>query len=192
MSEARPEVRRRRSMRLKGYDYAQAGMYFVTACTHERACSFGAITDSKMRPSEAGSIVQATWNALPEHYPHVALDSFVLMPNHMHGIIVIMRRDDINHRRGGFQTRPYTAEEHLVPTPQGLPEIVRAFKTFSSRRINQACGTLGAKVWQRNYWERIIRDDEELAGIREYIQNNPARWDLDKLHPQSEWSLRMA
>lgn len=168
-----PNVHRRRSIRVKGYDYSQAGMYFLTICTHERACLFGEVTGGIMHPNDAGCIVQATWNALPEHYAHVMLDVFVIMPNHVHGIVVLNSAE-----RAGLKPAPTTRH--------GLSEIVRAFKTFSSRCINNCQGTRGSRIWQRNYWEHIIRNDTELLSIREYIQSNPVQWELDKLHPQSQ------
>jgi len=161
-----PNIHRRRSIRLKEYDYSQAGMYFMTICAHKRACLFGEIEKDAMVLNDAGKIVRATWNNLPEHYAHVALDELVIMPNHLHGIVV------------------FDALVGPAPARHGLSEIVRAFKTFSSRRINEIRGTRGASVWQRNYWERVIRNESELAHIREYIQNNPRQWELDKLHPQ--------
>jgi REP element-mobilizing transposase RayT len=169
--------RRHRSLRLPCYDYSQAGMYFVTACTHERVCAFGDVVNGEMRPNKTGEIVRTVWEALPAHYPHVALDIFAVMPNHVHGIIVF---DSV-----GVGFKPAPAQRH------GLSEIMRAFKTFSSRRINETRKTPGAKVWQRGFWERIIRNEEELNGIREYIQNNPLQWTLDRLHPQSGWIPRV-
>jgi REP element-mobilizing transposase RayT len=168
-----PDIHHRRSIRLKEYDYSQAGMYFLTTCTLERASLFGEIVDGVMHPNNAGKIVQTTWNALPGYYTHVALDVFVVMPNHVHGIVVFD-----SFVGAGFKP---------ALTRCGLSEIVRAFKTFSSRRINEQHGALGSRVWQRNYWERVIRNDEELFRFREYIQNNPMQWELDKLHPRSKW-----
>jgi putative transposase len=160
-----PAIHHRRSIRLQGYDYSQAGAYFVTICTQNRECLFGDIVNGGMRLNEAGRVVESVWDGLPGHYAHVELDAMVIMPNHFHGIIV------------------------LAPTPaavrHGLSEIVRALKTFSSRRINEMRQSTGAKLWQRNYWEHIVRNEPELNRIREYIHNNPAQWELDKLHPNN-------
>jgi len=164
----------RRSIRLKAYDYSQTGMYFLTICVNERACLFGEIKNGAMSLNDAGKIVESTWNDLPGHYAHVALDEFVIMPDHVHGIIVIDA-----HVGAGFKPAPTKP----APTRHGLPEIVRAFKTFSSRRINEARGMRGVSLWQRNYWERVIRNEQELTGLREYIHNNQLQWELDKLHP---------
>jgi putative transposase len=122
-----------------------------------------------MRLSQQGRIVWEHWIALPQHYPNAQLDAFVAMPNHVHGIILL------NHRRladvgTGFKPAP----------THGLPEIVRAFKTFSSRAINAVRGTPGQPVWQRSYYDRIIRDEEEMARIQQYILDNPRKWANDR------------
>jgi putative transposase len=156
--------RNRRPIRLQGYDYSQAGAYFITVCTQNRECLFGEIANGEMRLNHAGRVVVSVWDGLPGHYSHVELDTMVIMPNHFHGIIVLA---------------PVGAVRH------GLSEIVRALKTFSSRRINELRQTPGAKLWQRNYWEHIVRNETELNRIREYIHNNPAQWELDKLHPNN-------
>ena len=170
-----PAPSRRRSLRLRGYDYSQAGMYFVTACTEGRASLFGEVIHDEMHVNDAGKAVETVWDSLPRHYPHIVLDAFVVMTNHMHGILAIA---------------PMETGVNAAPTAHGLPEIVRAFKTFSSRRINEIRQTQGSKIWQRSFWDRVIRNDDELSLIREYIQNNPVQWMLDRLHPQSTWSGR--
>ena len=161
---------RRKSIRLKDYDYSQAGAYFVTSCVKEKECLFGQIVDENMILNEYGRIVLSCWNDLPNHYSHVRLDAFQIMPNHVHGIIFIVG--------AGFKPAPTPTKRH------GLPEIVRGFKTFSARRINESRRTPGVSIWQRNYYDRIIRDDE-LNRIREYIIYNPLKWDLDNDNPQN-------
>lgn len=163
----------RRSIRLAGYDYAQPGAYFVTICTQGRECSLGKARDGSVDLSHHGEIVQRAWNSLPEHYPHVGVDAFVIMPNHIHGVIVLSEamEDSGAQRTGRLSTR------------HGLPEIVRAFKSFSARRANELNATPGARVWQRNYYEHIIRDERELNLIREYVVNNPLGWDTDPENP---------
>ena len=160
------DMPRRRSLRLKGYDYSQAGVYFVTICAHGKVCLFGDVIGSEMKVNELRRKVQAVWNGLPVHYPHVATDAFVVMPNHVHGVIVI---------RAGLKPAP-TARH-------GLSEIIRGFKTFSARMINEFRKTSGTPVWQRNYYEHIIRNDADYDRIAEYIDNNPQRWAEDSLHP---------
>ena len=164
-----PDIHHRHSIRLPGYDYSQAGAYFVTICTAGREYMFGEIIDGKVVPNDAGEIVKSVWNELPNHYPHVELDQFVIMPNHFHGIIVLLNTT-INVVGAGLKPAPTVIKRH------GLPEIIRGFKTFSARRINEINKSSGSKLWQRNYYEHIIRNGYELDRIRHYIFNNPQRW----------------
>ncbi|MBC7234050.1 MAG: transposase [Chloroflexi bacterium] len=196
-----PDLQRRRSIRLKGYDYSQSGAYFVTICVQDRTCLFGEVINGEMRLNEWGQVVQAAWQDLPNHLSHVQLDEFVVMPNHVHGIIMIT--DDADHVGAGSKptlragSKP-TPRAGLEPAPtttttvctdadtrkrHGLPEIVRQFKTFSARRINECRHTPGSPVWQRNYYEHVIRDEEDLQRIRQYIVDNPANWAKDEDNP---------
>lgn len=172
-----PSLHWRRSIRLRNYDYTQNGAYFVTICVQDRACLLGTVVGGEMRLSEAGQIVQDVWNGLPSHYPHLQLDAWVIMPNHVHGIIVL-HDDTVPAGLKPAPTPIATAKRH------GLPEIVRALKTFSARRINVLRATPGTKFWQRNYWEHIIRDEPEYQRICAYIHNNPLQWEMDSLHPR--------
>ncbi len=165
-----PEKHHRRSIRLKGYDYSRAGAYFVTICTQNRECLFGDIVDGEMMLNKNGEIVESVWNDLPNHYAHVELDYHIIMPNHIHGIIIIVG--------AGLKPAPTDTEK-----THGLPEIIRGLKTFSARRINQIRDTTGAKLWQRNYYEHIVRNENELNQIRQYIADNPARWEYDHENP---------
>ncbi len=184
----------RRSIRLKGYDYSQAGGYFVTIVIQNRECLFGDVVDGEMMLNELGKILLLTWNDLPSHNQHIILDEFVIMPNHIHGIIFINVGTDSNIAGAdsnivGAGSKPAPMEPApMEPAPMvkkhhGLSEIVRQFKTFSARRINKHRGTPGAPVWQRNYWEHIIRDELELNRIRGYITNNPLNWEFDNENP---------
>ncbi|MBM3215412.1 transposase [Candidatus Poribacteria bacterium] len=164
---------RRRSMRLPEYDYAQAGAYHVTIVTYRRVCRFGDVADGEMRMNESGRIVDKAWDDLPSHYAHVVLGAFIVMPNHVHGIIVLM--DDDRRVAVGAGLRPAPTSPSSL-TRHGLPEIIRALKSFSARRINAARSTPGAPVWQRGYYERIIRDEDEMNDVRAYIEANPLRW----------------
>jgi len=166
-----PPIRNRRSIRLKGYDYTQPGAYFVTICTQNRECLFGQITDGKMVLNNAGRMVADSWEWLAEQYDHVLLDEWVVMPNHLHGIIVIT-----DGGRGGSRTAPTVKRK-----PIG--RLIGAFKTVSTKQINQMRETSGAKLWQRNYYEHIIRNENELNRIREYIHNNPLKWEFDRENP---------
>lgn len=161
-----PDRHNRRSIRLKEYDYAQPGAYFVTICTKNHTHLFGEINDDVMWLNSHGRIIQDTWDDLPNHYSNIELDAFVVMPNHIHGIIIIL--DDV---RAGLKP---------APTHHGLPEIVRGFKTFSARRINKHRNSIDKHVWHRNYWEHVIRNERTLEAIRRYIIQNPMRWDLDR------------
>lgn len=188
-----PQHHHRRSIRLPGYDYAQTGAYFITVCTHARQPILGKIADGVMYPNRLGIIVWACWRDLPRHYPHVVLDAFVVMPNHVHGIIVLVwvgagSLAGVDGRPGmGCGTAAGCASadaDKPAPTTttdrHPLGEVVRAFKTYSARGINRTRGTPDQPVWQRNYYEHIIRDDAELTRIREYIESNPLAWDLDE------------
>ena len=180
MNGYNPEIHHRRSIRLKGHDYAQAGAYFVTICAHDRECLFGEIVNGEMEVNQYGEIVEKAWNDLLNHYPHLELDRFIVMPNHIHGIPVLIEAGLVGAglKRAGLKPAP-TMRRH------GLPEIVRAFKTFSACRINESRNSPGVPVWQRNYYEHIIRDDADYDRITEYVATNPQRWIEDKLHPDN-------
>lgn len=153
-----PEKHDRGSIRLPRYDYTQPGAYFVTICVAGRRCIFGEIVDGVMRPNKNGLIVAGQWAGLPRHYPNALLDEFVLMPNHVHGIICL---SDSLHSSVGAGFKPALASPNSNQR-HGLPEIIRGFKTFSSRGINQLRGTIGAPVWQRNYYEHVVRGEYDL------------------------------
>lgn len=201
MSHHDPNRRGRRSIRLKGYDYSLPGAYFITVCTHRREPVFGQIDDGLMHPNPLGRIVERAWSDLPNHYPHVRLDAFCVMPNHVHGIIVLVEDDRASPCTGGSgpDGRDRTSQNAPIPACEpvdgetrpyypkivrhALPEIVRAFKSFSARRINHLRGTPGIPVWQRNYYERIIRDQVEYKRICDYILTNVQRWETDIDYP---------
>ena len=178
-----PDQHHRRSIRLKNYDYTQPGAYFVTICTHQRTSLFGQVVDGEMAVNELGEIVRQEWFCTAQVRPYVKLfaDEFVVMPNHIHGIIWI--------------TNHVGAQRDCAPTPRGstpnnvapgsLGAIIRAFKSAATKRINIHRGTPGAPVWQRNYYEHIIRNDRALHTIRRYIANNPMRWHLDRYNPDA-------
>ena len=159
----------RRSPRLEGYDYSLNGAYFVTICAHNHASLFGEILNGEMRLNNLGEIVKTSLLDLPCHYRHIDLDTFSIMPNHIHVLI--------SFPGVGAGLRPARNAKEM---PQGLPEIIRALKSFSSRGINQICKTPGNQVWQRGYYEHIVRKEDDLNRIREYIEYNPARWAEDE------------
>lgn len=177
---------------MKGYDYASPGRYVVTICTNERRLLFGEIDNSCIRPNVYGGIALACWNMLPAHFPHLLLDCFVLMPNHIHGILCIM--DEYHSFVGAQHAAPLQgndskkSEQGIAKSLQAgsLPVLVRSYKSAVTKQINEFRNTPGKKVWQRNYFERIIRSDNELLTFRKYIKENPLNWDKDKYHPVFE------
>jgi len=170
-----PDIHHRRSVRLRDYDYSCDGAYFVTICVANRECLFGETAEGVMRLNDAGLAVAQCLQAIPVHFPQVELDEFVVMPNHLHGIIVIDRR--------GTACRAQVEESFGRPIAGSLATIIRSFKSAVTKRINQLRDNPGAPVWQRNYYERVIRDEQELNGIRQYIAGNPAKWEEDENHP---------
>jgi len=174
-----------RSIRLPGYDYTRPGAYFVTICTHNREHLLGNVVDGSMRLSTWGQIVQEEWFRTADLRPYVRLetDEFVVMPNHIHGILwIVGDAGEVIAQRRCATTKPGGVTPNNV-TPGSLGAIIRAFKSAVTKRINRMRGTPGAPVWQRNYWEHIIRDERALQAIRRYIVNNPLRWHLDRYNP---------
>jgi len=165
-----PEIHHRRSIRLRGYDYTQNGAYFVTMCSWNRECVFGEIADGKMHLNDFGLIIDGTWNWLEKQYGYIELEDFVVMPNHFHGLIII------DNCKGGSRTAP-------TGRTKPLGRILGAFKTRSTKLVNEFRQTLGTPIWQRNYYERIIRDQCEFDRISEYIISNPANWHDDENNP---------
>jgi len=177
------EIRNRRSIRLKTYDYSQAGAYFVTICAQKKECIFGRVVDGGMELNEAGKTIGYVWSGLPTRYASVELDEVVIMPNHIHGIIVIN-----NSYVGAGLALPAEGAASSAPTMSGkgaassaptLSDIVRTFKSISTRRSGQP-------VWQRNYFDRIIRNEDELNRIRQYIVDNPLQWQFDRENPAAK------
>lgn len=188
MSPYDPQIHHRRSTRLKGYDYSQNGAYFITVCTHGKQCLFGQIADGNMELNDLGRIVLAEWLAAPKIRESVELDEFVVMPNHFHAAFLIL---------SGWADQPTPvarAEEGVcqyAPTPTvgfhspslTAGAIVRGFKSAVTSQINAKRDTLGQPVWQRGLYEHIIRNEHDLSQIRQYIANNPAKWQLDRENP---------
>ena len=176
--EIRPDKHHRRSIRLKGYDYAQPGAYFVTIVTQDRACLFGAVADGDMQLSNAGEIAKATWHELPARIPSLGLDAFVAMPNHIHAIIMVGAQ--FIAPSDGFGVTNQGAINHAPK----LGNIIRAYKAASTRLIRQADAP--DFVWQRNYYEHVVRVEESLHQIRQYIHDNPSRWEFDRENPATK------
>ena len=236
----------RRSIRLKGYDYAQQGAYFITVCTQRRASLFGEIIDNKMQPNEAGDMVVEEWDALSMRYRGAHLDAFALMPNHIHAVLFLAPEENVGAGlvpapgsvtcNVGATTRvaptnsdgddgvraslgatrgvaPTDSDGEggvgagLVPAPGSvtcnvgattrvaptLGDVIGAFKSITTVRYARGVETRGwprfsQRLWQRNYYEHVVRDDESLQRIREYIAENPACWDLDGENPRAKRS----
>ncbi len=191
-----PRKHHRRSIRFKGYDYSQPGAYFVTIVTYQREFLFGEIVDGEMQLNEYGKFVQKWWDEIPNHFPNVETIAFVIMPNHIHGIVVI-----IEDRRGtvpvpgvdeelnvetanqGERTSELGGETPPLRTPT-LGQIVAYLKYQSTKEMN-LLGETGkvTKFWQRNYYEHIIRNKQEMAKIWDYIETNPLHWADDNENP---------
>jgi putative transposase len=184
-----PQKHHRRSIRLRGYNYSQAGAYFITICIRNRECILGQVMDSWVSLSPSGQQALAFWLAIPRRFANVELDEFVVMPNHVHGIVVITADDSV----GAIHELPLRQSRDAPTTPAQrrkmlMPKIVGYFKMNSAKHINRLRGTPGVPVWQRNYYERVIRNERELHAIQQYIVDNPANWDKDRENPHAQGS----
>lgn len=180
----------RHSIRLKGYDYCSDGLYFITICTQGRVHLFGDIYDDKMILNESGQSVYQCWCDIPRHFPNVILHDFVIMPNHVHGIIQISVPTNIQCCRGEkfFAPSPEPGDKNkqtlqLNGTSQTIGSIIRGFKVGVTSIIRQLYPQM--VVWQRNYYEHIIRNQRSYENIIEYIRNNPERWGRDCFNVES-------
>ncbi|AFZ56567.1 transposase [Anabaena cylindrica FACHB-243] len=220
-----PEIHHRRSIRLKEYNYTQIGAYFVTICTYQRNCLFGEIVDGEMKLNTNGEIAKGCWLSLPRHFQNVELDEFVIMPNHLHGIIILVKsaalakqdfsqsfseavgealaKQDFSQSFSAAegealanlndQQQPNLSSQCFAPTgekikingtkPQSLAAIIQNYKSVSTRQINRINKDKGNVIWQRNYYEHIIRNEEALNNIRQYIVTNPISWAEDQENP---------
>lgn len=160
----------------------------MTICAYQRECLFGEILEGVMQLNQLGQVAAGCWRKIPAHFPNVVLDEFVIMPNHLHGILMIMEQLDASRQRAKHLPPGLAANAsplHLAARPIGtssgsLGAIMQNFKAVSTRKINALRQTTGLSVWQRNYYEHIIRKAENLDEIRQYIVNNPAQWAADK------------
>jgi putative transposase len=157
----------RKSIRLRGYDYSLPEVYFVTLVTYQRESVLGEICNGKLTLSNFGELAKNQWISIPKHYQNITLDCWIVMPNHIHGII------NITESNVGAGYQPALVKHY------NLAELVRKFKTFSAMNINKSRKSPGLLVWQRNYYEHIIRDDKELNDIRQYINENVDNWKSD-------------
>ncbi len=164
---------------MRQFDYAQAGAYFVTLCTRDRRCMFGKVVNGRMELSDFGSVADATWADIPRHFPHVQVPIWVVMPNHVHGILVITQAPP------GVTDDPFANQRPTGPTRGSIGAIVGAYKSAVSKQINRLTHSTGTPVWQRNYFEHVIRNDSSFAKIWQYIADNPARWRDDPENPDN-------
>jgi len=180
------EKPRRRSLRWPTFDYAEAGAYFVTVCAQGKKCLFGKVVDGEMRLNDAGRMVKSVWDELATQYAGVETDAFVTMPNHMHGIIVLVGAAPCGRPHVGVQAG--NGQPRGVAPTMSLPDVVHRFKTHTTKRYADGVKTLfwprfHRRLWQRNYFEHVIRDDAEWNLVREYIVHNPERWGEDEENP---------
>ncbi|NOY77192.1 MAG: transposase [Calditrichaeota bacterium] len=206
-----PQRHHRRSIRLKGYDYSQPGWYFVTVIIQDRIMLLGNVIDEKMVLNDAGQMIQTVWDEIPKYYPGIKIDVSQIMPNHFHGIIQIVGADPricpLGQSRGiakgqsrgiapteGIakgQSRGIAPTEGIAPTKGlSLPDVVQRFKTLTTKRYIDGVKQnnwprFNGKLWQRNYWEHIIRNELELNRIRRYIIENPKKWNSDRDYSDS-------
>ena len=177
-----PDIHHRRSIRLKGYDYSQAGLYFITICTQNQSCLFGEIKNGEMVLNDAGKMVEHQWQELICRFDNIKLHEFIVLPNHFHGIVELVGVPLVGTQNVG---QPQMGQpQGIAPT---VGNVVGAFKSLSTneyiRNVKQNnWRTFDNKLWQRNYYEHIIRDEKSYYQILEYIQNNALKWQDDKYY----------
>ncbi|MBI1185283.1 transposase [bacterium] len=198
-----PNIHHRKSIRLKGYDYSQAGLYFITICVQDRECLFGEIVDGAMILNDAGQMVENVWLKLPKRFTNIELHEFVVMPNHFHAIMEIVGAPLVVDQNNTVDQNSTVDQNNMVDQneigqPQGIAptikpktvgDMVGAFQSIVTVEYIRGVKQLGwqpfnGKLWQRNYWEHIIRHEQAYHRISEYIINNPKNWDLDKFYNQ--------
>jgi len=187
MDNYNPNIHHRKSIRLKWYDYSMPGLYFITICVHDRQCLFGIIENCKMVLNDAGGIADKYWMDIPKHFPNAMLRNHVIMPNHIHGIIELTAGvENFQPLQSPTQSSLYDGVENFQPLrnefqkiiPHSICSIVRGFKIGVTKwfRDNKDSRV----IWQRNYYEHIIRDEKSYERITEYIINNPLNWMEDE------------
>ncbi|NJK69216.1 MAG: hypothetical protein HC789_09040 [Microcoleus sp. CSU_2_2] len=180
-----PDIHHKKSIRLKGYDYAQPGAYYITICTYQRQCLFGEIVSGVMHFNLISETIQYCWHRLPQNFPFIKLDAFVIMPNHLHGIILIT--DDYTTNKNQLFKQPIVqpvSSSQISTLPKGtesgsLGALVQNFKSIVTRRVNRLTRNYGT-IWQDGYYEKIIRDERAYHNIRKYIMENPLKWHDDE------------
>ena len=182
MTNYNPQIHNRRSLRLQGYDYSKEGLYYITICCQDRVCLFGEIINGEMYLNDIGEIANKCWLEIPDHFPNVVLHEYIVMPNHIHGIIELT-----NSAAGveNFQPLPPQRNEFQKMIPRSIGSIVKGFKIGVTKWVRNEKPEKfpkDRKVWQRNYYERIVRNSRSYLNISRYIVNNPSKWEEDKFH----------
>ena len=177
-----PDIHHRRSVRLLGWDYSSPGVYYITICTHRRECLFGGVITGEMRLNQFGDAADACWRAITDHTQCIELDEWVVMPNHIHGLIVIL-----DTSVGARHAVPLHQSQEVFgkPKPDSLSTVVRSFKSAVTRQINTLRNTSGAPVWQRSFYDHIVRTQSDIDQIRLYIPENPMQWHMDSENPDN-------
>jgi REP element-mobilizing transposase RayT len=186
-----PDKHRRRSIRREGYDYSLPGAYFVTLISYGRMCLFGEIKDGELRQSDIGKLVYDCWLGITDHFDNTKLDEYVIMPNHLHGIIIILDP----YGKGEASLDKPTIGSAMISgdasplqpkgtQPGSIGAIIQNFKSVTTRKVNRLHFEPGYKIWQKNYYERIIRNEGELNATRRYILDNPLNWEQDQENPK--------
>lgn len=202
-----PAIHHRRSIRLKDYDYSQSGLYFITICCKDKICHFGKIENNEMVLNDAGDMVIQCWLAIPQHFPHAVLHEYVIMPNHIHGIIQLTDAVGANnHSPKNNNDETYVknfssdnSDDQMWTKnilSDNIDNLTRAKNISPLRGTSQTIGSIvrgvkigvtkyfGYSIWQRNYFEHIIRNQRSYQHIANYILNNPAKWEDDKFYYQ--------
>ena len=172
-------VDRRRSIRLPGFDYSQVGMYFVTICSGQQQCIFGQIRGTEIVLSRVGEVAKACWLEIPQHFRNVKMETYVVMPNHVHGILTIQFKLPVNASAQCVNVN----ESFGKPSANSIPTIIRSFKSAVSKRAREAGLIPADSIWQRGYYERVLRNTREYVEATNYILLNPARWSHDEENP---------
>jgi REP element-mobilizing transposase RayT len=169
------ENHHRRSIRIKGYDYRQTGAYFVTLVTFKRECLFGEVVGEQVRLTTIGEVAGREWARLERRFPYIRLDEYLVMPNHVHGIVVI--------GGGGLAEGSWTSEARFQVAGKSLGAVMRTYKSSLAGWFNRSRFAKGNPLWQRNYYEHILRNEWDLERVREYIRDNPKHWAQDEENP---------
>lgn len=206
MNKYNPQKHHRRSIRLQGYDYSQEGLYFITLCCHDRAHLFGEIVDGKMILNDAGLQAQKCWQDIPNHFPNAVLHEYIIMPNHIHGIIEFVGANQYSPNNGSpnqtFSDNGNDVEnndkaknlelvngtKNFSPLPnetwrspsKTIGSVIRGFKIGVTKWMRN--NTTVVNVWQRNYYDHIIRNEQDYERISKYIKNNPMLWKEDRFY----------